>query len=145
MVEVLIALLVLAFGLLGFALLQTMNLRYAQSANHRTMATNLAYDLLDQIRANRVLAAQYTQIDPDSFGTVTGKNCSRPVAYVTPEKSAERWKCQLRAALGEGATADVKRTADGEISITVNWSDARGEVGQVANDKYGSVTVGTRL
>ena len=57
MIEVLIALLVLAFGLLGFALLQTLNLRYTQSANTRTQATNLAYDLLDQMRSNRLTTA----------------------------------------------------------------------------------------
>lgn len=43
LLEVLIAIIVLAFGLLGFALLQTMNVRFVQSANYRTQATNLAY------------------------------------------------------------------------------------------------------
>ena len=57
LIEVLIALLVLAFGLLGFALLQTMNVRFVQSANYRTQATNLSYELLDQIRINRIAAA----------------------------------------------------------------------------------------
>lgn len=52
MIEVLITIIVLAFGLLGFALLQTMNVRFVQSANYRTQATNLAYDLIDQMRAN---------------------------------------------------------------------------------------------
>ncbi|WP_362062601.1 type IV pilus modification protein PilV, partial [Streptomyces sp. NPDC048255] len=51
MIEVLIAVLVIGLGLLGLAMLQTLNVRYAQSANYRTRATNLAYDLLDQIRA----------------------------------------------------------------------------------------------
>ena len=36
LLEVLIALVVLGFGLLGYALLQTMNLRFTQSANQRT-------------------------------------------------------------------------------------------------------------
>jgi type IV pilus assembly protein PilV len=145
LIEVLIALVVLALGLLGFALLQTMNLRYAQSSNYRTQATNLSYDLIDQIRANRALAGQYA-IDAGSFGSVTGQNCSRPTAFVTPANSVSRWKCQVRAALGENATAAVQVVA-GRVDVTINWSDARGEVGQVstADDQYGSIQVGTQL
>lgn len=47
-----IAVLVLGVGLLGLALLQTMNVRFVQSANFRTQATNLGYEVLDQVRAN---------------------------------------------------------------------------------------------
>ena len=53
MIEVLIALLVLAFGLLGLAFMQTLNLRYTKSAQQRTQAVNLASELLDTMRANR--------------------------------------------------------------------------------------------
>ena len=59
LVEVMVAVLVLGLGLLGFALLQTMSVRFTQSANHRTQATNLAYDMLDQIRVNRLAVGQY--------------------------------------------------------------------------------------
>ncbi|KGT84573.1 pilus assembly protein PilV, partial [Xanthomonas vasicola] len=57
LLEVLIAIVVLAFGLLGFALLQTANVRFVQSSNYRTQATNLAYDLMDQMRSNRFQSA----------------------------------------------------------------------------------------
>src|SRR5690554_8062465 len=77
MIEVLVSLLVLALGLLGFALLQTMNLRYTQSADYRTHATNLAYELADQMRANRLSAADYTAAT-FAAGTVAGGNCGRP-------------------------------------------------------------------
>ena len=59
LIEVMVAVLVLGVGLLGFALLQTMSVRFTQSANQRTQATNLAYDMLDQMRANRIAAGQY--------------------------------------------------------------------------------------
>ena len=47
-----VAVLILAFGLLGFAL-QTTNVRFVQSANYRTQATNLANDLIELMRAQR--------------------------------------------------------------------------------------------
>lgn len=53
LIEVMVAVLILAFGLLGFALLQTTNVRFVQSANYRTQATNLANDLIELMRAQR--------------------------------------------------------------------------------------------
>ena len=77
MIEVLIALVVLAVGLLGLALLQTTNLRFTKSANQRTQAVNLATEMLDMIRANHSEAAAYAAIDPASFAGVsaTARRC----------------------------------------------------------------------
>lgn len=144
LLEVLIALVVIALGLLGFAMLQTLSVRYAQSANLRTQATNLAYDLLDQVRANRSYAAQYTAVTQGSFDGVTGSACSRPVAVVTPAASMARWRCQVRATLGGGANADVV-LAGPQMTVTIRWSDARGAVGEVGATSNGSVSIGTRL
>lgn len=131
MIEVLIALVVLAIGLLGFALMQTMNLRYTQSANNRTHATNLAYDLLDQMRANRLSAAQYSNAT-FAIGAVTGtnaSNCSRPVGANIPITGAGsdasvigRWQCQVVEALGDQASATVTYI-NGEAVITLNWGE----------------------
>lgn len=126
MIEVLITLVILAFGLLGFALLQTMNLRYTQSANHRTQATNLAYDLLDQMRANRLYAAKYSGAT-FAVGAVTNTICSRPVGTVPitggPTVSViGRWQCQVREALGERAAATVTYN-NGEAVVRLTWGD----------------------
>lgn len=135
LLEVLIALLVLAFGLLGFALLQTMNLRFTQSANHRTQATNLAYDLLDQIRANRLQAPEYTAITPGTFAGETGLNCPQTVAAVTD--SIKRWRCQVVATLGTGANATVNYTpADGMITVDVAWNDQRWDANPLNREKH---------
>ncbi len=131
MIEVLVALLVLAFGLLGFALLQTMNLRFTQSANYRTQATNLAYDLLDQMRANRHLAASYAGSTGASFnpGDVTAAqaaSCSRPVgAAATIAANIARWECQVVRALGQSASAGVTYAANGNVTVTIAWGDQR--------------------
>lgn len=144
LVEVLIAMLVMGFGLLGLAMMQTLSVRYAQSSNYRTQATHLAYDLFDQIRANRALASQFLAIDRASFGAETGRQCSRPLAYVGPAASAARWKCQVRAALGPGAYAVVAQEG-ARWSVTVSWSDARGAIGAVGGDYNGRVVVRSQL
>lgn len=53
MIEVLVAALVLAIGLLGLAGLQAASLRYNHSAYLRSQATLLAYGMADRMRANR--------------------------------------------------------------------------------------------
>ena len=60
MVEVLVALLVLAIGVLGFSALQLRALQATAEATDRTMAMNLARDLADRIRINRLGLADYT-------------------------------------------------------------------------------------
>lgn len=66
LIEVLIAMLVLAVGLLGLAGLQAANLKNNQSAYNRSQATQLAYDLADRMRANIAGKSSYTAILPSS-------------------------------------------------------------------------------
>lgn len=124
LLEVLIAVLVLAFGLLGFALLQTTSVRFVQSSNYRTQATNLAYDLLDQMRSNRYQAQWYTSA---AFGadTVTLAGCSRPIGTgLNISTNIARWQCQVVQALGEGASATVVNT-NGQVTVGIAWADQR--------------------
>ena len=116
-----IAILVLAVGLLGFALLQTMNVRFTQSANYRSQATNLAYEMLDQIRLNRVSGAQYVGSYPPADAScepwVVGSGVTA-VAY------RDAWSCRVRAALGDNAAAEVSRNGD-HYTVDISWNDER--------------------
>lgn len=118
LIEVLVAVLVLAFGLLGFALLQTMSVRFTQSANQRTQATNLAYDMLDQIRVNRLAVQQYA----GNYSATTA-GCA-PNANVSPAAFKTVWECRMGNALGAGASASVAFNA-GVVTMTLTWVDQR--------------------
>lgn len=124
LIEVLVAMLVLSFGLLGYALLQTTTVRFTQSANYRTQATNLTYQLIDQMRANRVMAATYVGDyaavdDPAACQPKTGDDFA--AADFT-----QFFGCQLGRALGAGASANVAVDAGtGEVVVTVAWGDER--------------------
>ena len=52
LIEVMVALLVLAFGLLGLAALQNLSLRATHQSFQRTQATIGIYDIIDRMRAN---------------------------------------------------------------------------------------------
>ena len=60
LIEVLVALLILAVGLLGIAALQFKGMRYSNDAFMRSQITFLAYDIADRIRANAANGAAYT-------------------------------------------------------------------------------------
>lgn len=122
LLEVMIAVFVLGVGLLGFALMQTMNVRFAQSANHRTQATNLTYELLDQMRVNRVLASAY---EGDYAAMTSGNECIPQTGSGLDATSYRNaWECRLGKALGGGATATVTRDGD-EVEVSIFWGDER--------------------
>lgn len=123
LIEVMIAVLVLGVGLLGFAMLQTTSLRMAQGAGYRTQATNLATELLDQMRANRLSAAAYA-----SAATFTGSDDAAPSActFGTGTQSVtnmtSQWRCQVVRALGPGASANVSY-AGNVATVTLTWGE----------------------
>ena len=72
LIEVLVALFVLAIGLLGLAMLQTTGLRFNTNSYTRTQATLLAYDIIDRMRTNRVgfVAGNYDIPNPAAYNTL---------------------------------------------------------------------------
>ncbi len=148
LIEVLIALVVLAVGLLGVAMMQMLNLQFTQSANHRTVATNLAYELIDMMRGNRLVTAQYLAVNYGSFDatvdTAAAAGCGRTLAgrSSTPAANMARWRCEVRAALPEGE-ATVRLPGNGEVHVDVRWNDSRWE--EADADKRTLFTVESRL
>lgn len=59
LLEVLISILVLAFGLLGLAGMQTLTVTNNLLAEHRSVASLIAYDLVDRMKANNSSAGNY--------------------------------------------------------------------------------------
>lgn len=148
LIEVLIALLVLAFGLLAFALLQTMNVRFVQSASQRTQATSLAYDLIELMRVQRSETLNGGEYTKASFtaGSVTAPAgpCTWPnSADVTASKAnVARWQCQVVKVLGGKASANVT-VNDGLVTVGIGWGDERWNAANP--DSITTFTLVTRL
>lgn len=138
LIEVLIAMLVLAVGLLGLAGLQATSLRNNQSAYNRSQATQLAYDLADRMRANvtaAITTSTYTTILP--LSTATAKANCLTTAGCIPADMAENdlyeWNCAVAggcennippilATLPSG-TGTIASPAAGVFTITITWDD----------------------
>lgn len=130
LVEVLIAMLILAVGLLGVAGLQATGLRNNLSAYNRSQATQLAYDMADRMRANVADADTLDEsvyITTDLEGTLVEQSacledpgCDSDVMAV---QDLFKWKSNLATILpsGEGLIE-----VNGNLfTITVNWDDNR--------------------
>lgn len=116
LIEVLIALLVLSFGMLGMASLQMWSLKYNQSAMERGMAVVQTHTIVDAMRADRAGALDH---DFD-----IGIDADPPSGNTFPEVSLRTWRESLADALGPDATGSV--SCDGVCTIQVRWNDTRG-------------------
>ena len=133
MVEVLVALVVLAIGLLGIAALYLNSLQAGRTAVYRTEAVTLAADLADRIRMNRTAQAAYGTLYADAEVAVPA--CTTTGGCTDAELAAtdlSNWKATIAQQLpnGEGQVAVTAPVAAGEPAtyvVTVRWA----EVGEV--------------
>lgn len=133
LIEVLIAVLVLAVGALGVAAMQAISLRNSQSALERTQAAVAAYSILDTMRANRQAASQglyntaRTCEPPASNGSLVGDDLNL-------------WFTELQASVRADACAAV--TCNGNTcDVVIEWNDERGTGG--ADDQ--TITIRSRI
>ena len=115
LMEVLVALLVLAIGLLGLAALQARGVKFNHDAYRRSQATYLAYEVIDLMRANVTNAGDYV------VATDPGGTCDPGASGHTNDLAC--WYDALQAALPAG---DAIIAANGDqFDVTIRWQ-ARG-------------------
>ena len=126
LVEAMVALVVLAVGMLGIAGLYVTTLRSGGGAIYRMQAVNLATDLADRIRANRSANVLYA-------GAAANNNCygAGAVDCSTAQMAANDlfvWNAQVQAILPAGAGAVVVNGAaiPYTYQITITWVEQGG-------------------
>lgn len=128
LVEVLVALVVLAVGMLGMALLLHAGLQGSRTALEHAQAVNLAADMAERMRANRSAAAAYDT----SHGTPDPRldaGCEDAAGRCTPDAMAgndlRRWLDAVAAALPEGqgeVAVEAVAAAVHRGTVTVRWA-----------------------
>jgi type IV pilus assembly protein PilV len=133
-VEALVALIVLSVGMLGIAALYVESLRAGRSAVYHTQAVNLAADMADRIRANRLAGVAAWTLAAD--GTPAQRNCL--TANCNPGELAQDDQARWLQAIQRQLPGDGVATPDGTIAvdpgavptqytITVTWSEPGNE------------------
>lgn len=116
LIEVLVALVILAFGLLGLAGLQMAGLRNNDSAYLRSQATFHAYDIVDRMRANRAEARN------GLYNIDLGEDPSTGLPAVVLADLND-WKASINALPGPG---DGSIEVDGSmVTVIVQMDDIR--------------------
>lgn len=123
LVEALVALVILSIGLLGVAKLVMSAMRADDSAYMRGQATQLAYELLDEMRSNRpgAIDGSYTMASAASDCSTTA--CTTDVLAAS---DLFEWQGRLAEALPTGmgtVTMGTDANNDTVATITVSWSD----------------------
>lgn len=137
LLEVLIALLIFSFGLLGMAALMVLSVRTNQSAFLRTQATFLAQTMMDRVRANVGQITVYTAASYPQTGSdpcASGATCS-PANIAAHDIAL--WSTQLSdslpnpsaalecngALLGTGSQIGIAPYG-GQCTLTISWSES---------------------
>lgn len=118
LIEVLVALLVLAIGLLGAAALQLNALKYTDSSRTSSQASFIAYDMMDRIRANPDADYRLASLAAVSGGP--DLNTPRTQDLYDFKNNIQ----VLDPVTGDG-TITVSPANKRLVTITVTWSDAR--------------------
>lgn len=115
LLEVLIAIAIMAIGLLGLAGLQAQGLKNNHSAYFRSQAVLFAYDMVDRLRADRAAAIA------GSYNLTLAAAAPSGSALVDTERAG--WLGQLAVLpTGDGS---INVTSAGVATITVQWNDSR--------------------
>jgi type IV pilus assembly protein PilV len=138
LVEVLVSLVILSIGLLGIAKLMLFSSHSNDSAYLRSQATDLAYQMLDNMRANTAQAGvplgsyitplTAAAVDP-GFTCVAAAACANLALY-----DVYQWKLRLNATSGlvpagalpngQGSVATAVAAGQTTITIVVQWDDS---------------------
>jgi type IV pilus assembly protein PilV len=135
LIEVLVAILVMAIGLVGMAALQASTLKYQQGTVQRAKLAGLVSDFAERVRSNPTQAPGMVVSSPyllsQTWETASGKT-SFPVTgcadadACTPADYAARdlaeWQQKVRDALPRGSAA-VLASGNQGLNVVLMWSD----------------------
>ncbi len=142
LVEVLVALTLMAFALLTLITVHAAALRYAKMSQYQTTATWLAVDMGERMRANKGLPVKfgisggflggdydYARTFQSQQGAVVlpGEPCNHPASVCTATQMAAmdlaQWRRLVRSQLPEGAVFMLRRPVEVAMDIWVAWRD----------------------
>ena len=132
LIEVLVALLITSFGLLGMAALQARAIKGNQSSMQKTQAVVMSYYILDAMRVDRASAKAlaYNTGSLDAAGKI-GPICNPAAVTGTAlaDNNLKGWITSLKSEIGNSADTTtcgaVLCDADGNCRVQVRWDDSR--------------------
>jgi type IV pilus assembly protein PilV len=130
LIEVMVAVFVLAVGILGMAGMQAVSVRESQNSIFRSQADILAGDMADRLRANRADAADDLSTNYETDGTNDGGDCLGTTANCDAVELAAhdifQWQTQIaNSNLPSGIGTITRNDGTSEYTILVFWDEDR--------------------
>ncbi|MDR1662046.1 MAG: type IV pilus modification protein PilV [Azoarcus sp.] len=151
LIEVLVSVFILAFGILGVAGMQTGALRNNQGALEQSSAVLLAHSILESMRASMVHDDSAESDDRSAMKVADGYSTSDEICKASdvtssgaPGEDLKRWIGEIHASLNDDSACGqiVCETADPNLcTVTVKWNNSRALGGDAAQ----TVTARSRL
>lgn len=133
MLEVMIAVIISAFALLGLAGLQVSALRYQKVANYHALASQYAAEMADMVRANISGAREggyglpvgnYTPNGPEPLeGNCTDDNATNCTPKETAALNIFRWRTNIARGMA-GGWGDISGDVNAGFRIRVYYKEA---------------------
>jgi len=150
MIEVLIAVVVLGFGLMALAALQTSIIRSSAETKAQTVALQLAKDKVEDLRAFQTLAGYQALTSGNDTATESAVTYARTWTVTRfgyqPSVGAFAAIATLTGATPAADGGGVAYTANNEykrVAVTVTWTDANGATQSIGiEDAIGAVSPG---
>jgi type IV pilus assembly protein PilV len=125
LIEVLIAMLILAVGILGAGALQTVGMQVTQGASYRSRAVILTSEMLDRMYANRAGLANYVGTNTGAVVIAAAPACLVAAAGCSPADIAtadiSSWAAGVAALPGGSGT--IAQQANGDYVVTLTWNE----------------------
>ncbi|WP_426180061.1 type IV pilus modification protein PilV [Pseudomonas sp. TWRC1-2] len=116
LIEVLVAVLILAVGLLGAAVIQLNALKYTDSSRMISQASFIAYDMLDRVRANSSVDYSWSRTEGAPLGTASAS---------VRDLDLHDFEANIVGFAGASAKGSVV-VSGSEVTVSISWDDARG-------------------
>lgn len=128
LIEVLVAMVILSFGMISFAGLQASSIKHGKMAQHRTVAAQLASDFADRMRANATEAVNNASYDfPQAYAPL-GAALAIPACAAVLCTEAEiaaidlaQWRNLARTALPGGSLFSITDAAAPVVNAVDMW------------------------
>ncbi len=132
LIEVLVATVIMAIGILGIAGLQVISLQQNRSSLMRSEALQLGNDIIDRMRANS--AETYAPVEYSDAPPAAAKNCTANLctAAEMADYDIALWKCMVNKTDAGGDTYSICTTLSATLGKSASLPDGEAEI-QVAS------------
>lgn len=117
LLEVLITMLIVSFGLLGIAGIIITSLKNNQSSYARSQASLMVNDIVDRMRANRSGA----EASPSPYNLAL---TAAPSGTDIAANDLTEWRAALATNLASGTGSVAVDDATKKVTVTVQWNDS---------------------